>query len=92
MSKNIVVIKYCKGCRWLHRAAWMAQELLITFEEQLDGASILVGGSGEFTIELNQKLVFSRKDQGRFPELKEIKNLIRDKIAPSKKLGHSELT
>jgi len=90
VPKNIVTIKYCKGCRWLHRAAWVAQELLITFEDQLDGVNLLVGDSGEFTIELDQVLIFSRKNQGRFPELKEIKNLIRDAIAPEKKLGHSE--
>ena len=90
MSENIIVIKYCKGCRWLHRASWMAKELLITFSEELSGASLLVGETGEFSIELNQSIIFSRKKEGRFPELKEIKNLIRDIISPNKELGHSE--
>ena len=90
MPENIVVIKYCKGCRWLHRASWMAQELLITFSDELAGASLIVGEIGEFSIELNESLIFSRKKEGRFPELKETKNLIRDIIEPGKDLGHSE--
>ena len=28
-------IHYCTQCRWLMRAAWMAQELLVTFETEL---------------------------------------------------------
>jgi len=27
-----VEIEYCTGCRFLPRAAWLAQELLTTFE------------------------------------------------------------
>lgn len=30
-----LAIEYCTGCRWLLRAAWMAQELLTTFEKEL---------------------------------------------------------
>lgn len=44
-----IEIEYCIQCRWLLRAAWMAQE---------------------------------------FPEIKELKQLIRDQVAPRKDLGH----
>ena len=30
-----VEIEYCTQCRWLLRAAWMAQELLSTFEAEI---------------------------------------------------------
>ena len=30
-----VEIEYCTQCRWLMRAAWMAQELLTTFEAEI---------------------------------------------------------
>ena len=30
-----VEIEYCTQCRWLLRAAWMAQELLTTFQDDL---------------------------------------------------------
>lgn len=34
--------------------------------------------------------IFDRKTEGRFPEPKEIKQMIRDRIAPNKDLGHSD--
>jgi selenoprotein W-related protein len=40
-----VEIEYCTQCRWLLRAAWLAQELLTTFEQEL-GEVALVPGTG----------------------------------------------
>ncbi|MDZ7933648.1 MAG: Rdx family protein [Emticicia sp.] len=33
---------------------------------------------------------FDRKREGHFPEIKELKQLVRDLIAPEKSLGHSD--
>jgi selenoprotein W-related protein len=41
-------------------------------------------------IRLNGGVLFSRKVVGRFPESKELKQLIRDVIAPDRDLGHSD--
>ena len=68
----------------------MAQELLTTFEQDLASVALRPGSSGIFEITLNQQLIFSRKEAGRFPEAKEIKQLVRDKIDPSRDLGHSD--
>jgi selenoprotein W-related protein len=35
-------------------------------------------------------LVWSRKDEGRFPDIKELKQLVRDRVAPGHDLGHSD--
>jgi len=35
--------------------------------------------------------LFSKKEEGRFPESKEIKQMIRDQILPEMDLGHSDL-
>lgn len=43
------------------------------------------------SIELDGEEIFDRKTEGRFPEPKEIKQKIRDRIAPSKDLGHSDV-
>jgi selenoprotein W-related protein len=83
-------ITYCTGCRWLLRAAWVAQELLTTFETELTEVALRPGAGGIFEIRLDEKLLWSRTTQGRFPELKELKQLVRDQIAPEKDLGHSE--
>ena len=85
-----VKINYCTQCRWLLRAAWMAQELLTTFEQELGEVALVPGTGGVFEVRVNGHLVFSRKDKGRFPESKELKQLIRDQIAPDKPLGHSD--
>lgn len=90
MSKNIIEIEYCTQCRWLLRAAWMAQELLTTFEAELGGVCLRPGTGGIFEVRLDGELLFSRKTAGRFPESKELKQLVRDKVAPAKSLGHSE--
>ena len=36
-------------------------------------------------------LIWDRKTRRGFPELRELKNLIRDRVAPRQNLGHSEL-
>ena len=90
MSKHVIEISYCTQCRWLLRAAWLAQELLTTFEQDLASVALKPGTSGIFEVALNQQLIFSRKDAGRFPEAKELKQLVRDRIDPERNLGHSD--
>jgi selenoprotein W-related protein len=89
-TKPRVEIEYCTQCRWLLRAAWLAQELLTTFEQELGEVALIPGTGGIFEIRVNGETLFSRKQQNRFPEAKEIKQLLRDKIAPEKDLGHSD--
>lgn len=89
-SGNQVEIKYCTQCRWLLRSAWLAQELLTTFEQDLERVSLVPGSSGIFEIRLNNELIFSRKEAQRFPEAKEVKQLIRDRIDSERSLGHSD--
>ena len=90
MVKNQVEIEYCTQCRWLLRAAWLAQELLTTFEQELIGVNLQPGAGGIFEVRLNGAVIFNRKEAGCFPESKELKQLIRDVIAPARDLGHSD--
>ena len=85
-----VSITYCTGCRWLLRAGWTAQELLTTFESQLGQVALIPGSAGVFQIRLDDELIFDRATEGRFPEMKELKRLIRDRIDPERSLGHSD--
>lgn len=88
--KPIVAITYCTQCRWLLRAGWTAQELLVTFEDELGGVALIPGTGGVFDVTVDGALVWSRKSEGRFPELKELKQRIRDRVAPERPLGHSD--
>jgi selenoprotein W-related protein len=83
-------IEYCTQCRWLLRAAWMAQELLTTFQDTLGEVALIPGTGGVFEIRLDGNSIWSRAGEGRFPEIKELKRTVRDRIAPGQNLGHSE--
>ena len=85
-----VEIEYCTQCRWLLRAAWMAQELLTTFQDDLGEVALRPGTGGVFEVRVDGDTVWSRAGQGRFPDIKELKQLVRDRVAPSRDLGHSE--
>ena len=85
-----VEILYCRQCRWLLRAAWMAQELLTTFAEELGEVALVPGTGGVFEIRIGDVCLWSRAAEGRFPEIKELKQRVRDQIAPTKDLGHSD--
>ncbi len=43
------------------------------------------------SIELDGNLLFDRATEGRFPEVKEIKQMVRDQVVPTKSLGHSDV-
>ncbi len=68
----------------------MAQELLTTFEDELGGVTLVPGTGGVFEVRANGEVLWSRKAEARFPELKEIKQRLRDRIAPDRDLGHSD--
>ncbi len=89
-AKARLEIEFCTQCRWLLRAAWLAQELLLTFTEELHELALIPGSGGVFELRLNGETLWSRRVEGRFPELKELKQRLRDRIAPEKNLGHSE--
>jgi selenoprotein W-related protein len=86
-----IEIEYCTRCRWLLRAAWMAQELLTTFERELGGVTLMPAReAGVFAIRLDGETLASRATEGGFPDLKALKQRVRDRIAPERDLGHTD--
>jgi selenoprotein W-related protein len=88
--KPRVEIEYCTQCRWLLRAAWLAQELLTTFVDDLREVALIPGTGGVLEVRVNGETIFSRAEQGRFPEAKELKQRVRDVVDPERDLGHSD--
>jgi selenoprotein W-related protein len=92
-----VAITYCSRCNWLLRSTWLAQELLTTFNGTLAAVSLIPDTEGGvFTVTITgvegeEQLVWNRAVEGRFPEAKELKQLVRDVIAPEQVLGHSDV-
>ena len=83
-----VAITYCTQCRWLLRAAWMAQELLGSFEDELAEVALCPGRGGVFEVQVDDAVIWSRATEGRFPDIKELKQRVRDCVAPGRDLGH----
>ena len=86
--KPSITITYCCQCQWLLRAAWMAQELLSTFTDDVSEVRLVPGTGGVYSIEIDDQLIWERKRDGGFPDAKLIKQKVRDYAWPDKELGH----
>ena len=83
-----ITITYCTQCQWLLRAAWMAQELLSTFRDDLGEVALRPGTGGVFVIAFDEEVIWERVRDGGFPDVKLLKQRVRDRIDPGRDLGH----
>lgn len=89
--KPKITIEYCPKCGWMLRSAYMAQEILNTFTDEIRGVMLVPSGTGgKFTITIDSKVIFDRSVMERFPEIKELKKLVRDHVSLDKDLGHTD--
>ena len=86
-----VEIHYCTQCRWMLRAAWLAQELLSTFEGVIGEVALVPGTGGVFEVIAEGRTVWERKADGGFPDAKILKQRVRDVIDPERDLGHADV-
>ena len=54
----------------------MALELLNHYRQDLSELKLIPAGGGAFEVSVNGKLIFSKLTEGRFPEMKELKQHI----------------
>ncbi|KAJ5503619.1 hypothetical protein N7463_006493 [Penicillium fimorum] len=98
-----ISIQFCTQCRWMLRAAYFAQELLSTFNTDLGEVALVPKTGGVFTVTLwqgtlnregevttQELILWDRKRDGGFPEVKALKSLVRNVIAPGRDLGHTD--
>ena len=83
-------IEYCRRCGFLLRSAWMAQEILQAFPEEVAELALVPGSGGHFIIRLDGEKLFSRRAEGRFPQPKEIKQAIAERLDPERRFGHRQ--
>lgn len=77
------------------RSTWLMQELLTTFEKEIGEIALVPSKTnGNFIIRVTGDVVWDRRSEATkgFPDIKVLKQIIRDKIAPEKSLGHSDRT
>jgi selT/selW/selH-like putative selenoprotein len=56
-------------------AAWISQELLTTFSADIGEIALMPGAGDVFEIRIGDEAVWSRAEKGRFPEIKELKQM-----------------
>ncbi|CVL08014.1 hypothetical protein LB506_002864 [Fusarium annulatum] len=93
-----VSIQFCTQCKWMLRAAYYAQELLSTFSTGLGEVALQPSTGGTFIVTITHqapgadisstKTLWDRREDGGFPETKELKRRVRDVIEPGRDLGH----
>jgi selenoprotein W-related protein len=88
LTASRVEITYCTRCKFLLRAAWLAQELLTTFESELDEVALRPGSGGIFEVRLNGEILASNADGAAMPDPAQVKRLLRDRVAPGRQIGH----
>jgi selenoprotein W-related protein len=87
-AKPTVTIAYCTQCNWLLRAGWMAQELLATFGTEIGAVTLVPGTGAIFEIRVGDDLIWERRRDGGFPDVKALKQRVRDRVSPTRDLGH----
>ncbi|KAL3458050.1 Rdx family-domain-containing protein [Aspergillus heterothallicus] len=96
-----ITIQYCTQCRWMLRAAYFAQELLSTFSTDIGEIALVPRTGGLFRVTIfpstssaegagEGTVLWDRKRDGGFPEVKVLKSLVRNVIDPSRDLGHTD--
>lgn len=88
-ARPAITFTYCTQCNWLLRTAWLAQELLQSFGQDLGAVTLVPGTGGVFTIAIDGVTVWDRKAQG-FPDARGLKQLVRDHAWPGRDLGHTD--
>ncbi|GMH87537.1 hypothetical protein TrST_g13301 [Triparma strigata] len=94
-------IVFCDGCGWFARSQWYSYELFQTFHtrrlqkglEPLISETTIAASenAGDWRMEINNQLVWDRRTDGGFPDLKLVKNRVKEVLDPSVDLGHSEI-
>jgi selenoprotein W-related protein len=84
-------IEYCTQCGWTARAAWIAQELLGTFQHDVAEVALVPGTGGVLKVRVDGTVVWDRREDG-FPLPTDLKQRVRDHIDPDRDLGHADRT
>ncbi len=88
MASPRIEIHYCTQCRFMLRAAYLAQELLSSFEKELGEVALVPSSGGIFEVKLDGETLATNRETKVMPEAGEVKRLLRDRIAPERTIGH----
>ena len=72
-----ISIEYCSVWNYLPKASILEQHLKGKYDAEIE---LISSGGGVFEVTLEDKLIFSKKSLGRFPEHSEIDDLINQSL------------
>lgn len=76
-----ISVEYCTSWNYLPRAVSLVNNILGEHKDKIRSLSIIPSSGGVFEITLDDQLIFSKKELGRFPEVNEVENSIKEKIS-----------
>jgi len=71
-----IEIEFCQVCKFHGRAFWLARELYDQRPDLADEWALIPSSGGAFTVRFDGQTVFDYKEQGRFPEPKDIREAV----------------
>jgi selenoprotein W-related protein len=78
-----VTIKYCQPCGFMPRALDLAKDVLQAYGMELNkkfSVSLQPGDKGIFEVMVEDRVIFSKEKEGRYPESREIVEGIRKEL------------
>lgn len=78
--KKMISIEYCTSWGYISRAVALSEKLLSTYKNNLEMIQIIPSTGGVFEVKLDNELLFSKKELGRFPEDNEVEMIVLDKM------------
>lgn len=78
--KNILLIQYCTGWGYVGRAVALSEAILKEHKNSIAELKIIPSSGGVFEVILNEELLFSKKELGRFPNENEVEEIVRNKL------------
>ena len=76
LRKFDITITYCVPCDYSDYALGLTKELIKNHQHNINKLTLATGSKGILDIRINNKLIFSKKDSGRYPEAGEISRML----------------
>lgn len=77
---RIITIEYCTSWGYVAKAVGLSESLLKKYKNQISSLNIIPSSGGVFEVNLDNELLFSKKELGRFPEVNEIEKALQGKL------------
>jgi selenoprotein W-related protein len=75
-ERHRLEIEFCQVCKFHGRAFWLARELYDQRPDLADEWVLIPSSGGAFTVRFDGQVMFDYREEGRFPEPKDVREAI----------------